>query len=100
APALVLPEALASGWRVAATPPTGAEDLQDQLDDPDAVALVPADDVDAFSTALAAQLTRAAAQPAGMRDQLGAARERVTWSAYGDRYDRMIRQLDPRAHAS
>jgi glycosyltransferase involved in cell wall biosynthesis len=97
---LVLAQALASGLPVAATLPTGAEDLQDQLDDPDAVALVPADDVDAFSTALAAQLTRAAAQPAGMRDQLGAARERVTWSAYGDRYDRMIRQLDPRAHAS
>lgn len=97
---LVLAQALASGLPVAATLPTGAEDLQDQLDDPGAVALVPADDVDAFTSALATQLARAAAQPSGARDLLGGARQRVTWSAYGDRYDRMIRQLEPRPRAS
>jgi glycosyltransferase involved in cell wall biosynthesis len=97
---LVLAQALASGLPVAATLPTGAEDLQDQLDDPGAVALVPADDVDAFTSALATQLARAAAQPSGARDLLGGARERVTWTAYGDRYDRMIRQLELRPRAS
>jgi glycosyltransferase involved in cell wall biosynthesis len=92
---LVLAQALASGLHVAATEPSGAEDLQEQLDDRSAVALVPADDVDAFAGALDAQLARACAQGSGMRDRLGVARERLTWSAYGDRYDGMIRQLEP-----
>jgi glycosyltransferase involved in cell wall biosynthesis len=91
---LVLAQALASGLHVAATAPTGVEDLQEQLDDRSAIAVTPADDVDAFAAALATQLDRACAPPRGVRDRLGPARERLTWSAYGDRYDAMIRQLD------
>jgi len=94
---LVLAQALASGLHVAATAPTGVEDLQEQLDDRSAVAVAPADDVEAFAAALGAQLQRACAQPAGRRELLGGARERLTWSAYGDRYDSRILQLE-RAH--
>ena len=90
---LVLAQALASGLHVAATEPTGAGDLQEMLDDRSAVALASADDVDGFAAALAAQLARARAQ-SGMRDLLGSARGRLTWDAYGQRYDAMIRQLD------
>jgi glycosyltransferase involved in cell wall biosynthesis len=92
---LVLAQALASGLHVAATAPTGVEDLQEQLDDRSAVAVAPADDVDALATALDTQLERACAPRDGLRDRLGTARERLTWSAYGARYDRRIRQLDP-----
>jgi glycosyltransferase involved in cell wall biosynthesis len=92
---LVLAQALASGLHVAATEPTGVEDLQEQLDDRSAVALAPPDDVDAFAGALAQQLERAGEQRGGLRDRLGSARARLTWSAYGDRYDRMIRTLEP-----
>jgi glycosyltransferase involved in cell wall biosynthesis len=91
---LVLAQALASGLHVAATEPTGVEDLHEQLDDRSAIAVAPADDVDAFVAALAQQLDRAGAQRSGMRDRLGSARERLTWSAYGDRYDRMIRERE------
>ena len=38
---LVLAQALASGLHVAATTPTGVEDLQEQLDDRSAVAVTP-----------------------------------------------------------
>lgn len=93
---LVLAQGLASGLHVAATAPTGVDDLLEQLDDRSAVAVAPPDDVDAFAAALAQQLDRACAQRSGKRDRLGAARERLTWSAYGDRYDGMIRQLDTR----
>ncbi len=87
---LVLAQALASGLRVAATVPTGAEDLQEMLDDRSAIAITPTDDPDVFAAALALQLARAEAHD-GIRDLLGAARERLTWEAYGRRYDRMIR---------
>jgi glycosyltransferase involved in cell wall biosynthesis len=93
---LVLAQGLASGLHVAATAPTGVEDLQEQLDDRSAVAVAPSDDVAAFAAALGEQLERACAQRDGLRDRLGAARERLTWHAYGDRYDAMIRQLDSR----
>jgi len=93
---LVLAQALASGLRVAATEPTGAGDLQEMLEDRSAIALVPTDDVEAFTAALTDQLARARSDR-GTRDRLGAARGRLTWDAYGRRYDAMIRLLERRA---
>jgi starch synthase len=90
--ALVQAQALASGLHVAATDYTGAEDLQDSLDDPDAVGIAPADDAAAFAAVLARQLERGAALD-GPRDLLGAARHRLTWAAYGTRYDALLRRL-------
>ena len=89
--ALVQAQALASGLPLVATDRTGAEDLQEYLADPAAIAITPADDVNAFAQALDTQLTRARRHH-GSRDLLGAAREHLTWEAYGQRYDTMLRQ--------
>jgi glycosyltransferase involved in cell wall biosynthesis len=91
--ALVQAQALASGVRVAASDYTGAEDLQEYLDDPRAVAITPVGDVDAFAGALDDQLGAARAAR-GMRDLLGAARDRLTWTAYAKRYDAMLSSLE------
>jgi glycosyltransferase involved in cell wall biosynthesis len=88
--ALVQAQALASGLRLAATDHTGAEDLQDCLEDPTAVAITPVNDVAAFTHALDAQLANARTQ-CSPRDLLGSGRDRLTWSAYGKRYDAMLR---------
>jgi glycosyltransferase involved in cell wall biosynthesis len=88
--ALVQAQALASGLHVAASDYTGAEDLRDCLDDPAAVAIAPVDDVAALADALDRQLARARAMR-GRRDLLHSARQRLTWQAYGSRYDAMLR---------
>jgi glycosyltransferase involved in cell wall biosynthesis len=88
--ALVQAQALASGLHLVATDRTGAEDLRECLDDPSAVAVAAADDAGAFADALDTQLARARCQ-VGTRDLLGAARSRLTWAAYGERYDAMLR---------
>jgi len=88
---LVQAQALASGLHVAASDYTGAEDLQQCLDDPRAVAIVPVNDAAALASALDEQLAAAHAMR-GMRDLLGAARPRLSWEAYGSRYDAMLRR--------
>jgi len=90
---LVLAQALASGLHVAATEPTGAGDLQEMLEDRSAVVLAPTDDAAQFAGALDVQLGRARTC-VGVRDLLGAARGRLTWEAYGRRYDAMLRRSD------
>jgi starch synthase len=90
--ALVQAQGLASGLHVAATDHTGAEDLQEALDGPGAIAIAPAGDADAFTSALSRQLARATALR-GTRDLLGTARDRLTWTAYGRRYDAWLRHL-------
>jgi len=88
--ALVQAQALASGLHLVATDRTGAEDLQECIEDASAVSITPADDVAAFAAALDAQLESARRQR-GARDLLGPARQRLTWAAYGARYDSMLR---------
>jgi glycosyltransferase involved in cell wall biosynthesis len=90
---LVLAQALASGLHVAATEPTGAGDLQEMLEDRSAIAFAPTGDAAGLAAVLGAQLARARTQ-VGVRDLLGSARERLTWEAYGRRYDAMIRQFE------
>jgi len=88
--ALVQVQGLASGLHLAATERTGAEDLQEFLDDPQAVAIAPVDDAAAFAATLDTQLQRARSRT-GLRDLLGGARTQLTWQAYGLRYDTMLR---------
>jgi glycosyltransferase involved in cell wall biosynthesis len=88
--ALVQAQGLASGLHLAATERTGAEDLQELLDDPRAVAIAPVDDAGAFAATLDTQLERARTRT-GLRDLLGGARTKLTWQAYGLRYDTMLR---------
>jgi glycosyltransferase involved in cell wall biosynthesis len=88
--ALVQVQALASGLPVVATDYTGAEDLREYVDDPQAIAIVPADDVDALARALDTQLDYARGLTS-VRDLLRSARDRLSWRAYGARYDAMLR---------
>jgi len=89
--ALVQAQALASGLPLVATDFTGAEDLKECLADPSAVAIARVNDTDSFAAGLDQQLAKARAM-VGMRDLLGTARTRLTWQAYGQRYDAMLRQ--------
>jgi glycosyltransferase involved in cell wall biosynthesis len=89
--ALVQPQALASGLHLAATEYTGAADLQECLEDPSAVAVVPPNDAPSLAAALGAQLARARALT-GVRDLLRSGRDHLTWEAYGKRYDAMLRR--------
>ena len=91
--ALVQVQALASGLPVAATDRTGAEDLRERLEDPRAVAIAPANDVQRLTAALAAQLDYAQSMN-GMRDVLRSARDGLSWREYGKRYDAMLRGLN------
>jgi len=88
--ALVQIQALASGLPVVATEYTGAEDLQEYVDDPRAIAIVPVNDVDALAGALGTQLAYARSMTSA-RDLLGSARDRLSWREYGRRYDAMLR---------
>jgi glycosyltransferase involved in cell wall biosynthesis len=90
--ALVQVQALASGLPVAATDHTGAEDLRECLEDPHAIAIAPANDVPRLVGALEAQLAYAQSMR-GVRDILRSARDTLSWSAYGQRYDAMLRGL-------
>jgi glycosyltransferase involved in cell wall biosynthesis len=91
--ALVQVQALASGLPVAATDHTGAEDLRERLEDPRAIAIAPANDVQRLTDALQAQLDYAQSMN-GMRDVLRSARDGLSWREYGRRYDAMLRGLN------
>jgi len=88
--ALVQVQALASGLPIVATEYTGAEDLRDHLADARVIAVVPADDAEALARTLATQLAYARSLH-GVRDLLGATRNRLSWGEYGRRYDAMLR---------
>jgi len=88
--ALVQVQALASGLPVVATDYTGAADLQEYLDDPGAITVVPVNDAGALAQALQAQLS-APRSPQRLRDLLRSGRQRLSWREYGARYDAMLR---------
>jgi glycosyltransferase involved in cell wall biosynthesis len=87
---LVQVQALASGLPVVASDYTGAEDLQECLDDSRAIAVVPANDVGALARGIQTQLAYARSMT-GVRDLLRSARNRLSWREYGKRYDTMLR---------
>jgi glycosyltransferase involved in cell wall biosynthesis len=89
--ALVQGQALASGLRLVCTDRTGGEDYRELLEDDDLISVVPVDDPGALAAALGAALERSFAQK-GLRDLLGARRDRLSWAAYGLRYDACLRE--------
>jgi starch synthase len=88
--ATVQPQALASGLRLVCSDRTGGADLGEYIADPNAVRVVPTNDPNALASALRAALNDARAD-CGLRDRLGAAREEMTWAAYGRRYAAALR---------
>lgn len=87
--ALVQAQALASGLHLVCTDRTGGEDLRQFLTDPEMVTVVPSGDSLALKNALGSALERARST-SGVRDYLGANRERLSWRAYGKRYNQAL----------
>ncbi len=83
---MVLCQALACGLPLVCSDRTGGEDLAELLKDPAWVTVVKPDDVSALRTGIENALAKAGTQK-GVRDILGSARERLSWRAYGTRYD-------------
>jgi glycosyltransferase involved in cell wall biosynthesis len=86
--ATVQAQALACGLRLVCTDRTGGEDLRELLVDRSVVSVTPPDDVPAFRQALKEAL--GLARPIGPREILGEARSRLTWRAYGQRYQQAL----------
>jgi glycosyltransferase involved in cell wall biosynthesis len=82
---VVQAQALSCGLPLVCTDRTGGEDLAEFLGDPSWVTVVPPDDVAALRAGIEQALARAGTQT-GVRNILGAARERVSWRAYGERH--------------
>jgi glycosyltransferase involved in cell wall biosynthesis len=89
--ALVQAQALASGLPLVCTDRTGGEDLGEMLEDRTLVSLVPCDDAAVLADSLSVALERVR-DFVGRRDLLGNARNRLSWRAYGERYDRTLRE--------
>lgn len=87
--ALVQAQALASGLPLVCTDRTGGADLRELCADPSLIEVVPHDDPWALAAALARSLERAQ-RATGLRDPFGAARDRLSWRAYGERYHRYL----------
>jgi glycosyltransferase involved in cell wall biosynthesis len=87
---MVQAQALASGLPIVCTTHTGGEDLQELLDDPKWVTVVPVEDADALAQGIQSALQLASKQR-GIRDVLGQNRKDLNWGAYGKRYDQFLR---------
>jgi glycosyltransferase involved in cell wall biosynthesis len=87
---LVQAQSLASGLPLVCTDRTGGEDLAEFLGAPSWVTVVPHDDPAALRQGIKQALSLAGNQ-FGLRDTLGSAHERLTWKAYGQRYDTEIK---------
>jgi glycosyltransferase involved in cell wall biosynthesis len=87
---MVLGQALACGLPLVCTDRTGGEDLAEFLDDPSWVTVVKPDDVGVLRAGIEQALTRAGTQT-GVRDILGTARARLSWRAYGERYEQKLK---------
>ncbi len=89
--ALVQAQALASGLPIVCSDRTGGEDLRECVRDPNVVSVVPVGDVDALAKSLRVALDAALGHQ-GIRNHLGAAREKLSWAEYGRRYDAALRE--------
>jgi glycosyltransferase involved in cell wall biosynthesis len=90
---LVQAQALACGLPVVCTDRTGGEDLSEFLDDPSSITVVSIEDSDSLANAIHESLDRACRMN-GVRDLLGQAREKLSWRAYGERYDRALQMCN------
>jgi glycosyltransferase involved in cell wall biosynthesis len=90
--ALVQAQALGSGVPVVCTTRTGGVDLRDLLGCGDAVLEVPPDDAAALAAAIRRALDRVEATPAKGARNVVASLSPLAWRAYGERYDRQLRE--------
>jgi starch synthase len=88
---VVQAQALACGLPLVCTDRTGGEDLAELLDDPSWVTVVPPDDVMALRAGIEQALARVGTQT-GVRNILGEGRERLSWRAYGERYNQKLKR--------
>jgi glycosyltransferase involved in cell wall biosynthesis len=88
---VVLCQALACGLPLVCTDRTGGEDLAAFLQDPSWVTVIKPNDVAALRAGIGRALAKIGARP-GLRDILGTARDRLSWQAYGNRYDVELRR--------
>jgi starch synthase len=84
--ALVQAQALSCGLRLVCSDRTGGEDLGKMMSTSDAVTVVPTGNVIAQKLGMQRALAKAMADPAGLRNRLGAAASELSWEAYGRRY--------------
>ena len=93
---LVQAQALACGLPLVCTDRTGGEDLRDMLADPSWVQVVPNGDAAELQQGIARALGSTCRQR-GVRDILGAARQKLAWAVYGRRYhERLIAPVPPK----
>jgi glycosyltransferase involved in cell wall biosynthesis len=90
--ALVQAQALASGLPIVCTTRTGGADLRDLVTCHGALAEVEPDDPTALAAAIAQALDRAEASPAEAPRRLADDLRPLSWRAYGERYDRHLRE--------
>lgn len=89
---LVLIQALACGVPLVCSERSGGRDLQSMIDDPEAVVVVPRDNVAALKRGIAQGL-EIAGRLRG-HDLLGhRGRQALTWKAYGKRYEEALQRL-------
>jgi len=89
--ALVQAQALASGLPVVCTSRTGGVDLRDLLGCDEAVTEVPPDDPEKLATAIRRVLDRIGTASAHGPRKVAADLSPMSWRAYGERYDRLLR---------
>jgi alpha-maltose-1-phosphate synthase len=87
-------QALACGLHLVCSDRTGGEDLKQFLEDPDLISVVPSEQPGALAEKLSLALERSR-RFAGIRDFLRAARSKLSWSAYGQRYSDALTQSFP-----
>jgi glycosyltransferase involved in cell wall biosynthesis len=90
--ALVQAQALASGLPIVCTTRTGGVDLRDLVNCDEAVIEVPPDDAAKLTAALERALARVEAAPSGTPRRVVNDLEPLSWCAYGQRYDRNLRE--------
>ena len=82
--AVVQAQALACGLPIVCTSRTGGEDLQEFVEVPESISVVPPDSPAALSQAIGVALRLP--KPSGVRDLMGSRRSRASWRWYGQQY--------------
>jgi glycosyltransferase involved in cell wall biosynthesis len=88
---VVQAQALACGLPLVCTDRTGGEDLAEFLEDSSWVTVVPSGDVAALRKGIGQALAKTGSQT-GVRNILGEGRERLSWRAYGERYNQKLKR--------
>lgn len=92
---MVLSQGLASGLRIVSSAMTGGPDLKAMLGEQDAISIVQPGSVVDLERGLREQLSRALLD-SGLRNPLGAARDRLSWESYAERYEAELVQRESR----